>query len=202
MNEERWVALMLSIGFSPNLETYRALHDAYLENHRHYHTDAHIDHCLVLLDEYRGLAQQPDEVEIALWFHDAIYKPISGDNEAKSADWAARFLEENRAGKSRIDRVRAMIMATVHDAVANDPDTQLLVDIDLSILGSDSDTYRQFENNVRKEYKWVPGPFFKKGRRKILQSFLDRSSIFSTDLFRGRFEVAARSNLKSAIEAL
>lgn len=202
MKSTRWHALMNRLGFGANTETYRALLDAYSQKHRHYHTAAHIAHCLDELAPCRELAEHPDDVELALWFHDAVYDSYAKDNEQKSADWAARFLREKRAGNEQIDRVHGLVMATVHEAPADGSDAQLLVDIDLSILGADETTYRQFEQDVRREYKWVPGPLFRRTRRKILQSFLDRQSIYSTAAFRNRLEEPARRNLVAAIKTL
>lgn len=58
------------------------------EPHRKYHTLRDLDECCEKLDEVRALAQHPAEVELALWFHDAIYDVKRRDNEKKSADWA------------------------------------------------------------------------------------------------------------------
>lgn len=202
MDASRWDALMQRLLFPACVETLEALRSAYCEKHRHYHTLAHIDHCLTTFDRHRDLARRPEEVEIALWFHDAIYNPLASDNEAKSADWAVRFLAGNQFDEDGTRRVHSLILATVHDAPAQDQDTRLLVDIDLSILGADPDTYGQFEQDVRREYKWIPRPMFKKARRRILRSFLDRPSIFATDAFRQTLEAAARRNVRAAIDAL
>ena len=65
---------------------------AYSEPHRHYHTTAHIDACLAELDLAGDLASDRGEVEVALWFHDAIYRSWRHDNEQRSADLAAETL--------------------------------------------------------------------------------------------------------------
>ena len=102
----------------------------------------------------------------------------------------------------RVERVRDLIMATTHDANPRDPDAMLLVDIDLSILGADRPMYLRFEGNVRKEYSWVPAILFRRTRAGILQSILDRPSVYATASFRHRLEEAARANLSSAINEL
>ncbi len=124
----------------------------YAESHRHYHTGEHINHCLVELDGVRHLAREPDEIELALWFHDAVYVTRSKDNEIKSAKWATAFLENHAVDPGRVRRVHDLVMATLHAAPAHDPDAGLLIDIDLSILGADREEFARFETNVRKEY--------------------------------------------------
>ena len=47
---------------------YAGLVELYGEPHRHYHTLAHIRHCLRQFDLAAGLMDQPDAVELALWF--------------------------------------------------------------------------------------------------------------------------------------
>ncbi|MGI9202741.1 MAG: hypothetical protein ACR2Q3_01955, partial [Woeseiaceae bacterium] len=59
--------------------------------------------------------------------------------------------------------------------------------------------YEKFETNVRHEYKWVPGPIYRRERRRILQSFIDRPAIYSKAELKSRFEINARENLSRAI---
>ena len=185
-----------------NLDTFEKLRAAYAESHRHYHTGEHINQCLAELDDVRDLAREPDEIELALWFHDAVYVTRSKSNESKSAKWATEFLRANAVDPDRVQRVHNLIMATKHDVSLDDGDAGLLVDIDLSILGADRQTFERFEENVRKEYWWVPSMLFGRTRATILQSFLDRSSVYATAYFRSQLENAARRNLALAITAL
>lgn len=193
---------MARLGLASHRDIFDALRAAYSEPHRAYHTAGHISACLGHLDEAADLADAPDEIEIALWFHDAIYKTRAQDNERRSAKWAADFLTSAGAPDDAVARVHGHIIATEHRAVPDEPDSALLVDIDLAILGSTPPVYRDFETNIRREYSWVPGLLFRRKRREVLESFLARPRIYATDRFRDRLEVAARSNLTAAISNL
>jgi predicted metal-dependent HD superfamily phosphohydrolase len=202
MTPERWQRLMTSLNAPASRDVFADLVAAYSEPHRHYHTAAHIQDCLARLDEAASLTAVPEEIELALWFHDAIYKPASSTNELESAQWARAFLEAVGAPEDRRARVFAHIMATKHEAPPPDEDARFVVDIDLSILGREPNEYDRFEQNVRKEYKWVPWPIYRRRRSEILESFLSRPAIYSTEHFRSRYEEQARENLKSAIQRL
>jgi len=202
MTKNRWYALMGKLSIREGLSTFNMLVTAYTAKQRHYHTERHIDDCLAKLDATKDLARDPAEIEIALWFHDFIYDPHKSDNEERSAVAACEFLASYAVAPDRLSRVRQHILATRHEAIAIDADSRLLVDIDLSILGADETEYATFETNVREEYYWVPALIFKKKRAEILQSFLDRPRVYSTDYFYDRLESSARQNLRHAIEAL
>lgn len=121
-----------------------------------------------------------------------------GRAEPVTAGCEGRFL----IAAGRRTRVRNLIVATAHAASVHDEDAAVLVDVDLSILGADAQTYDRFECDVRKEYWWVPGPLFRQTRAKILQSFLDRPSVYATAHFRERLEQMAREDLGRAIGAM
>lgn len=202
MSPERWRNLMKGLGLDEHREMFDQVLGAYSERHRHYHTVAHIDACLRELDSARSLAKFPWEVEAALWFHDAVYAPSASDNERRSADLAVRFLETAGLPSDVCARVHRHVMATRHDAGPMDPDSALVVDVDLSILGQEPAVYNQFEVQVRKEYKLVPGFVFRRKRSEILRSLLERKSIYHTPPFHQRYEAQARVNLARAIELL
>jgi len=202
MNVERWNALMAHFGFPSNETIFEALAAAYSERHRRYHTARHIDDCIKQFDILRPQADNPAMIELALWFHDAVYNPYAHDNEEKSADWATQFLIDVGAPENLIALTRELILATRHDAAAANRDMAILIDVDLSILGSDSERYALFEQQVREEYRWIPGLLYRRERRKILKSFLDRNQIFMTREFFERYESSARNNLTVAIHTL
>jgi len=202
MQLERWSALMARCGAPPSAAVHADLLAAYSEPHRRYHDVRHIADCLEQFDRARTLAAQPDEVELALWFHDAVYETSSSRNEERSAQWAADFLNSVGAPLERCERVRELVLATRHAAAPPQGDAQLLVDVDLSILGRAPAEYEVFEQAIREEYRWVPGPIYRSKRAAILQSFLDRAAIYGTAHFSSLYEQRARANVRGAIERL
>jgi predicted metal-dependent HD superfamily phosphohydrolase len=175
---------------------------AYDEPQRRYHTLQHLGECLSLFDTYRALAIEPDEVEMSLWFHDAIYAVRASDNEEKSAKWAESSLRSANVNEERIARVRNHILATQHAVLPQGHDQALLVDIDLSILGASPERFDEYEAQVKAEYGWVPDFLFRRKRREILAEFLARAPIYSTPLLRERLEAQARANLARSIASL
>jgi len=180
----------------------RRLLQGWTEPQRHYHTLQHLEDCLATFDEVSTEAADPVSLELALWFHDAIYTPQSLSNEEDSAQLAHDFLQSAGAHAATISRVFRLILATkTHDCTV-DLDAPLLMDIDLSILGSDPGRFKTYENQIRQEYDWVPWRVYCEKRSAILQSFLDRPQIFNTASFRERCEAQARLNLARSIELL
>ena len=198
----RWRDLMSALGLGDQDETFAALAKAYGARGRDYHNQDHIAACLALLDDYVDLAERPAEVELALWFHDAVYSTKAFDNEAKSADWAAEFLVGAGAEAAVASRVRAHVLATQHDAAPPPGDSALVVDIDLSILGREPAIFDAFDRAIRKEYAWVPGFLYRQKRRQLLKHLLDRPALYATPALRERFEAPARANLERALGRL
>lgn len=172
---------------------------AYNEPQRKYHSEQHLTECLELFDRHRALAVEPAEVEMALWFHDAIYDTRVDDNEAKSAAWAADELRQAGVGPERISRVVDLILATRHEALPQGRDQKLLVDIDLAILGADLPRFEEYESQVREEYSWVPDAIFLDKRRKVLSGFLARNPLYNTPRLREHLEHQARCNLERSL---
>ncbi|MFG6485535.1 N-methyl-D-aspartate receptor NMDAR2C subunit [Roseateles sp. BYS78W] len=194
-----WRAAWQALGGTGNDALHAALLSRYAEPHRAYHTQQHLAECLALFDEFRALAERPAEVEIALWFHDAVYDVHRHDNEAVSADWARTALLDAGASPDVAGRVAALVLATRHSAAPATVDEQLLVDIDLAILGAAPARFAEYEAQIRVEYGFVPPAVFKEKRGAILAGFLARPVLYGTAALHARFEAAARANLRQAI---
>jgi predicted metal-dependent HD superfamily phosphohydrolase len=200
VNFARWSQACATIGVAPDESDYRRVRRAWRSMGRHYHTLSHLDACLRELDTALDLALRPAEIELALWFHDAIYRSWRSDNESQSAAMAVRTLYA--APADAVERIRQMILATAHRETGFSGDTALLLDIDLAILGASPEIYGQFERAVRREYWWVPRTRYVAGRSRVLGSLLARPAIYQHDRFHGRYERQARANITAALRQL
>lgn len=197
-----WERAWSGIGAHSNAKSvFERLIARYEKRHRKYHSLQHPEECPTGFEASRSLAMRPAEVETGLWFHDAIYDTARHDNEELSAGWARNELLGAGAPPEAADRVQCLISMTKHTAVPTLADQQLLVDIDLGILGASAQRFAEYEGQIREEYSFVPGPVFRSKRAAILQTFLDRPHIYSTEHFHSTLEEKARANLLSAISA-
>ncbi len=196
-----WATMWQQLQLTPPPTLADELKVAYSEPHRHYHSLQHLQECLTLLTQLHHLAVYPAQIALALYFHDAVYDVYAHDNEAKSAAWAIDVLIKIGAEAALIARIEQLIMATQHQAQPElfDNDAQLLVDIDLAILGRESARFAEYEQQIRQEYSWVAVEQFKQGRGQILASFLQRPFIYNSDYFRQHFESLARFNIQTAL---
>ena len=198
---QRWKAACETTGFLGLTRDYLRVIRGWSSWGRRYHTISHLEACLKELDTTSQLASAPGEIELSLWFHDAVYSTWRNDNEARSAALAATLMA-SKAPPALIDRITSSVLATRHQDTELKGDTALVVDIDLAILGKSPDVYQEFERNVRREYWWVPRGRYVSARCAILESFLSRKSIYFSSEFRTRYEATARHNLAAAIDGL
>lgn len=189
-------------GESAMAETiYGRLIEFYGEPHRHYHTLNHIRHCLRELDRAATLITDPDAVEMALWFHDAIYQPGAKDNERRSADLFRQW-SGARADPVFQQRVDDLIMATTHQEPPDQGDAKFLVDIDLSSFGLPWETCERDGRLIRAEFAGVADDQYYPGHLRFLRTLQDRATFFCTAFFQQRYELVARANLARIIADL
>lgn len=199
---DRWQRLWEAASArGPSALWYEHLTRAYAEPQRYYHTRQHIAECLLEFDTARHLADQPEAVELALWFHDAVYDPKAADNEEKSAALARQCLSAGGVPQLAAT-VGELVMMTKSHRTESDGDGALIVDVDLSILGQSGPRFAEYEDQIRQEYEWVPKPIFNAKRGELLRGFLARNQIYGTRFFAAKYESQARRNLEGAIRKL
>ena len=182
----------------------QALLESYCEPQRHYHTLQHLRECLALFEAAAPVAARAPEVELALWFHDAVYDPRADDNEARSATWAEAAVQAAGCDSAIARRVGDLVRATAHQLppAVEGPDVDLLLDIDLAILGSAPARFDESSRQIRAEYAHVPEDTFRARRADFLRSLLARPVLYRTEVFRAPLEAGARANLQRALDAL
>lgn len=193
----RWIRLATSLQLPPlvTLAAWTELESAYTEPHRSYHTLAHIEAVLIGLDAHHAAFDDADAAELALFYHDLIYDPTRQDNESQSAARLTTRLSSH-IGTGRLTRACNHIEATRRHDATEDPDTNLILDLDMSILGAAWPDYLAYAKGVHAEYAPVYGAeAYTMGRVKLfLEPTLAKPRIFLTAPF-AALESPARDNL-------
>jgi len=178
---------------------FEELDGGYTQAHRHYHNWFHIALCLDELEAARSLATSPIAVEMAVWFHDAVYIPGAPDNERLSAEMAQEAAESLHLPPAIVREVADLVLATQHlsgEKPTGGPDGSLIRDIDLSIFGQTPQQFNRYEEGIRLEYASVPDRRRWERRLAVLEMFLSLRKIYETGYFRARYEQQARRNLE------
>jgi len=175
---------------------------AYSAPGRHYHNVQHLENLFAQVAAFP--LQDAVVVGLAIWYHDAVYEALRGDNEAKSAEWALAFLAETTLEPARCARVADLIRRTADHTQPQPPDDAdllLFLDADLSILGAPQAAYWDYARQVRREYRLVPDLLYRPGRRKVLAKLLAAPVLFHTPTLREAFDAPARRNLQAELAA-
>jgi predicted metal-dependent HD superfamily phosphohydrolase len=201
-DREQWCETWNRLGAKAPDGLFAQLASQYSEPHRFYHTFQHLRECFSVLGPASHLTHHLAQVQLALWFHDAIYDTRANDNEEQSAHWAEQSLIGEAVESDVAAEVRKLVLATKHNVVPQGEDAKLVVDIDLSILAAAEPRFAEYERQIRQEYDWVPEDVFRRRRADILGSLLNRSSLYSTPWFASRLEEQARKNLSRSLKEL
>ncbi|MEM6264285.1 MAG: hypothetical protein AAGI38_17360 [Bacteroidota bacterium] len=203
--EEQWHQLLADCRVSvPKASyAYQEVLEQYGKSGRKYHN---FHHLVELLQAYMWVEEMVDhklEVRTAIWFHDLIYQPLRKDNELRSARRALLHLRDWETSKLEERTVFDLIVSTRnHQPLWDHPDCHLFLDLDLGILGRERARYEAYTQEIREEYKMVPAPLYRSGRKKVVNSFLGRPRLYFTNHFFERLETRARENLTWELEQL
>jgi predicted metal-dependent HD superfamily phosphohydrolase len=183
------------------------LQKAYEERHRAYHTWDHIETLLADFRRLKDMFHAPEPVEVALYWHDAIYQPTSATNEADSAAW---MMQEMAADLKQdvLTAAESIILSTAKHMVPDGctgemkEDCALFLDMDLAILGAGPAVFDEYDAAIRHEFGMFPDEVYFPGRKAVLERFLQRERIYLTDAFHVTHDAPARENLARAVERL
>jgi predicted metal-dependent HD superfamily phosphohydrolase len=181
---------------------YSEIDTCYRESHRYYHRPVHILHCLEQFDSACSLMEQPDLVELAIWYHDVIYVCGDKENELNSAE-LFKAHAQNQFSSEDIGTVYELIMVTTHDkTLPSSVDQGYVVDIDLSSFGLPWEKFLADSKAVREEFKHLSDEEFYPGQSRFFEMLLSREHFCFTEFFRNRHESQARENIERYMSQL
>ncbi len=173
----------------------------YRDTKRHYHNLSHILDLLKLIDNQNLCVQDRIALILAAIYHDAIYTAGSQKNEIKSANLLRKhFIQINES--NNIVELAINIIIETQNHKSEHHLSKLFLDIDMSILGANNSKYNSYVEQVRKEHQKFPSLIYKVGRKRFIQSMLNRQPLFYTKQFNELYEAQAIKNLKRELKTL
>lgn len=170
---------------------------------RAYHNLDHIEDFFNKLLLHKESTFCYEDMLFAMFYHDIVYEVSSTNNEFNSAEIAKLSLQSLNVPKYKVENVIELILATKTHELSKKEHVNLFIDIDLSILGSDIDTYNDYIKKIGGEFLSYYGAYkFKKGRESFLKFMLTKDRIFKTKFFFERYETQARINLSKELMKL
>lgn len=174
--------------------------DRWGEEHRRYHGRTHLLAVLEALDLLCDPAAPPRTVQLAAWFHDAVYRGAAGQDEEDSARLAEERLAHAGLPGADIDEVARLVRLTSdHRPEPGDDDGALLCDADLSVLGGGPEPYARYVAAVREDYAHIGDADFAAGRAAVVRRLLDLDPLFHSERARELWLDAARRNLQGEL---
>lgn len=202
--QKRWIQGCLDLSIKADLLVFEKLICQYTEPHRYYHTLQHLKECFYYFDLIKNQIDQIDQpaiIEMAIWFHDAIYDVKGNQNELLSTALAKKTLTQLGLKSEFITKIVQLILMTEHNSQPKDLESQIIIDVDLAILGASTERFAEYEQQIRAEYSWVPKIIFNHKRKTILKNFLKQTAIYYTPILKELLEKQARINLLEATTA-
>jgi predicted metal-dependent HD superfamily phosphohydrolase len=195
----RQLARELNLPPSVTADAERELMERYSGPNRHYHNLRHILAMLGACEKITARLDRPQAVRLAIFFHDAVYDPRRQDNEEQSALLLQERLGPHVDGET-LEAACRMIRATKHHRMSPDHDTNVMLDLDMAILGQPWGVYERYAEGVRQEYAPVYGDeAYRQGRiTHFLEPTIAKGTIFITQEFQPLNAQAMRNMRKEA----
>ncbi len=93
--QQDWVRLLERYGVPPAdaYPTFDVLVAAYSAPDRYYHNLEHLTEMFRVAGRLAPNTDDPAAIQLAIWFHDAVYDPRAKDNEVRSGELAMDLLD-------------------------------------------------------------------------------------------------------------
>ena len=199
-----WESLSARVGLEgeASQNIYDSLVSMYSVPGRYYHNLGHISLMLGFYEEFRKYAGDPDGLELAIWFHDAICLPEASDNEEKSVKLALNMLSGAGLGEASLSNVSKNILATKQAQPRMDFDSKLIRDLDFCNLTLPFEEFRAITDTVIQENSSLGEEISKNQAISFFEKLDRRRSIYQTYLFETMYEARARENVRQMLGLL
>ena len=176
----------------------------YRDKSRGHHSLKHVEECI---DWVRGDLKKeisrPVMMELAFYWHDAVYVATRHSNETESAALAIVDLSKTEIQIFEMAEVMTFILTYEGGLKPTTNDAKYFRDIDYWIIGSPRERYLSYMKGIEKEYL----PFYSpeeycSGRLKFLGTLRNQDRLFLTDYFEDNFRQAAIENIDFEISSL
>ncbi|MEC5161535.1 MULTISPECIES: pantetheine-phosphate adenylyltransferase [unclassified Janthinobacterium] len=177
---------------------------------RYYHNLDHLVHGLceirVWAANTQASAHDMDIVKKAFWFHDALYErdeaALFSNEEASAQLWLGSGLDMGTGTE-----VAELIRATDHfqSPGINHKLKDVMLSVDLAILGQNDEVYEAYTRAIRQEYAHVDEARFREQRRLALihlRAKAESGGMFGDPYFAEQYNDKAIDNLTREIDAL
>lgn len=179
-------------------------HTMYQINNLPYHNPTHIHRMVSDAQQilsYYGQSMT-DELYLAIWFHDIVYRPGYIDNEQNSARLFKSVAEATDISIN-VNYVCKLINLTAShtEYLTNVLSTtsgheQIIMDSDIIGLADNYADYHKSSQAIRQEFAHQSDAEFQKGRKWFLTTMLSKPRLYYTDYAYNNYEERARSNME------
>jgi pantetheine-phosphate adenylyltransferase len=178
---------------------------------RHYHGLEHLVHGLSEINAWASnTGANADSImtlKQAFWYHDYVYGAAT--DQASDERQSAEYFLETKLSHGHIENAAyRLILATDHFQAnsIDEPLKDVMLGVDLAILGQDWDVYQEYAANTQKEYlhKYTLNEY-NIGRVKALKHLLAKAeavSLFEDSYFAAEYDANSIENMKREIANL
>lgn len=182
---------------------------AYGAPRRKYHNLDHLVHGLTEIAVWAANtgaeAYAIETLKKAFWFHDAEYE-MSRQGQSNEEASAQLWLEA-KLDTANSAAISTLIRLTDHAQrqQINHPLKDIMLGVDLAILGQADDIYNAYTKSVREEYCWMSDEEYRAGRRVVLEHFrirAERGELYADSYFADLYQATALKNLQRELDTL
>uniref|UniRef100_A0A182MM00 Uncharacterized protein n=1 Tax=Anopheles culicifacies TaxID=139723 RepID=A0A182MM00_9DIPT len=198
--ETIWENISTALELSPDTSDrwLTKLRTQYAQSHRHYHTESEL-----IRRKVPHLTSASICLQLAALFQ---YYHFEADKDcvARNCEAVGEFFTDaqldNKILEVNVKRLLGDVQMETGDL--SESDIQYFQDLDLLVLGTPPEEYKQYTQQLRNECPAEEVNSYDKMRLKLLQTLNSIPSIYTTKEFSDRFERIARANIEQEIKDL